>query len=100
MKTTISEQDGQLVATLEGTLDTAAADQTSRELAPLHDCRGKDIMIDCSKLDYISSSGLRILLGVRKHASAVGSNVTLRGANEDILDVLRTTGFNNLFTII
>ena len=100
MKTTISEQDGKIIATLEGTLDTAAAEQTARDLAPLRDPRGLDIVIDCSKLDYISSSGLRIFLGVRKHAAIAGSSVTLKGASEDILDVLRTTGFNNLFTII
>ena len=100
MKTTISELDGKLVATLEGTLDTAAAEQTARDLAPLNDSKGRDILIDCSRLTYISSSGLRILLGVRKHASVSGSSVTLKGASDDILDVLRTTGFNNLFTII
>jgi anti-anti-sigma factor len=100
MKTTVTEQDGKLVAILEGTLDTAAAEKTARDLAPLNDSKGRDILIDCSKLTYISSSGLRILLSVRKHASVAGSSVTLKGANNDILDVLRTTGFNNLFTII
>ena len=100
MKTTITEQDGKLIATLEGTLDTAAAEKTARELAPLNDSQGRDIVIDCSNLTYISSSGLRILLSVRKHASLSGSNVTLKGANPDILDVLRTTGFHNLFTIV
>lgn len=99
MKTTITEQDGKLIATLEGSLDTAAAEQTSTDLKPLTESQGRDIVIDCHELQYISSSGLRILLGIRKHAAAVSSNVTLTGVSDVIRDVLKTTGFHNLFTI-
>ena len=52
-----------------------AADQTAKDLSPLNDCTGHDIIIDCTNLEYISSSGLRILLNIRKNASAVGSKV-------------------------
>ena len=100
MKTTITEKDGKLIASLEGSLDTAASEQTAKDLTPLNDCEGHDIEIDFAKLVYISSSGLRILLGIRKRAAAVGSRVALSGVNSDILDVLQTTGFTNLFDII
>lgn len=99
MKTTITKEDGKMIATLEGRLDTAASEQASKELSALHDCEGYDIVLDFSQLTYISSSGLRILLGIRKYASAVNSHVTLTGVNEDIREVLFTTGFNNLFEI-
>jgi len=99
MKTTITEQNGKLVATLEGSLDTAAAEQVARELAPLNNCEGHDIIIDCAELTYISSSGLRILLGIRKCAAVCGSDVTLTSVSEDIRDLLQTMGFNNLFNI-
>ncbi len=99
MKVTISENNGKLVATLEGSLDTAASEQTARDLEPLHNCQGHDIIIDCSQLTYISSSGLRILLGIRKHAAALGSTVTITGASTDIYDMMVVTGFHNLFII-
>lgn len=99
MKTTITEENGKIIATLEGILDTAASEKVSRELSPLHDSEGRDIVIDCNKLNYICSSGLRILLGIRKHASVTGSHVSLIGVNDHIMDVLFTTGFQNLFTI-
>jgi anti-sigma B factor antagonist len=99
MKTTISKQNGKLIAILEGTLDTAASEQLARDLSPLADCQGCDIVIDCTRLKYICSSGLRILLGIRKRANVVGSNVTLFGVNDDIRDILHTTGFHNLFNI-
>ena len=69
MKTTIQQQDGNLVAVLEGRLDTAAAAATEKELQPLYDCEGKNIVFDCSKLEFISSSGLRLFLGVNKSGS-------------------------------
>ena len=62
MKTTIQEQDGNLVAVLEGRLDTAAAAVTEKELQPLYDCDGKNIIFDCSNLEFISSSGLCLRL--------------------------------------
>ena len=60
MKTTIKELDDKVIAILEGCLDTSVAAETERALNPLNDVEGKDIIIDCTHLDYISSAGLRI----------------------------------------
>jgi anti-anti-sigma factor len=97
MKTTINEIDGKLVATFEGELDTVAAIEVEKEMAPLNDNIDKDIVIHCEKLDYIASSGLRILLGILKKTKAHGHTVTLTGLNEDIKNVFEMTGFINLF---
>jgi anti-sigma B factor antagonist len=99
MKTTFREENGKYIATLEGRLDTVAADQTAKDLSPLNDCTGHDIIIDCTNLEYISSSGLRILLNIRKNASAVGSKVTILNINEEIEKVFEMTGFDTLFEI-
>lgn len=97
MKTNIKEIDGKYVVTLEGRLDTAAADQTDKELSVLNEQPGRDIIFDCEDLEYISSSGLRILLNVRKHAA--DNQVTIRNLNDDVLHIFQMTGFNNLFNI-
>ena len=99
MKTTFKEENGKFVVTLEGRLDTAVADQTAKELSVLNDCTGHDIIIDCEKLEYISSSGLRILLAIKKQATAVGSKVVILNLNSDIQKVFQMTGFYNLFEI-
>lgn len=99
MKTTITQQNGVIEAILDGSLDTAASEQATRDLAPLLESNGRDIIIDCTSLRYISSSGLRILLSIRKSANKTGSTVTLTNVNSVIRDVLFTTGFQNLFTI-
>ena len=93
----IQEIDGKMVATLSGELDTAASREAEIALQPLLDCDGKDIVIDCKELEYIASSGLRILLGILKQASAVGSKVTLKNVNDVVRDVLDLTGFISIF---
>ena len=93
MTTSIQEIDGKLVASLSGELDTAAAPETEKALQPLLESQGKDIVIDCTELEYIASSGLRILLGILKKANEVGSRVVLKNVNDVIKDVLDLTGF-------
>ena len=89
--------DGKLVATLVGELDTAAAAETEKALMPLLNSEGKDIIIDCTGLEYIASSGLRLLLGVLKKAQDVGSHVVLKNVNDVVKDVLDLTGFVSIF---
>ncbi|MBQ7623077.1 MAG: STAS domain-containing protein [Bacteroidales bacterium] len=97
MKTTIQEIDGKLVATLSGELDTAASQETQEALQPLLNSEGKDIVIDCTELEYIASSGLRIFLSILKQAKSVGSRVVLKNVNEVVRDVLELTGFVSIF---
>lgn len=99
MNTTITEQDGKYVVSLEGELDTAHAIEVEQAMQPLHEINGKDIIIDCSQLEYIASSGLRILLGLLKSAKANGNKVVLKSLNDEIKDVFKMTGFIDLFNI-
>ena len=81
----------------EGRLDTAAAPQTEKDVEVLNDCTGHDIVLDCTKLEYISSSGLRIFLGILKNAKPKGSHVFITGLGEELQKVFAMTGFTNLF---
>jgi anti-anti-sigma factor len=99
MNTSIEEMDGKIVATLDGELDTAAAIEVEKELQPLFESKGRDIVIECEKLEYIASSGLRILLGILKSAKAAGGKVVLRNMNDDIKNVFQLTGLISLFDV-
>ena len=96
MKAKIEELADKFVATLGGEMDTAAAMEAEEVLKPLYNSNGKDVIIDCTELEYIASSGLRILLSILKGAKASGSHVVLKGVNEDIQTVFRLTGFINI----
>ena len=97
MNTTIEEIDGKYVATLEGEMDTAEAVKVEEVLKPLYTSEGKDVIIDCTNLEYIASSGLRIFVNILKKAQAAGSRVVLRGVNDDIKNVFKLTGLISIF---
>lgn len=93
----IEEIDDKYVATLDGEMDTAAALEVEEVLKPIYNSNGKDVIIDCTNLEYIASSGLRILLSILKGAKASGSKVVMRGVNDDIKNVFKLTGFISIF---
>ena len=72
MEVFITESEGTITARLVGRLDTPAAAEVTQEIQPLLDHAGETIVLDCSEMAYISSSGLRIFLTIRKAASAAG----------------------------
>lgn len=97
MKSAIEQLEDKFLVTLDGELDTAAAEEVEQILQPLYNTNGLDVIIDCTNLEYIASSGLRILISILKGAIAGGSKVVLKGLNDDIKEVFKLTGFISLF---
>ena len=56
------------------------------------------VVTDCADLKYISSAGLRVLLIIKK--SLPGNEFILYNVNEPIMEILDTTGFSDLFTVV
>ena len=95
----IKEQNGGMTATVSGRLDTPSAVKAQQEIVPLLENADKEITLDCQELEYISSSGLRLFLTLRKEAAAKGGKVIIEHINDDIKKVFMITGFFNLFEI-
>ena len=104
MNITISEQAssehqqaGRLVAALCGDLDNAASSQAERSLAPVFERTDCDVVIDCTELSYISSSGLRLVLNIYKHTRSNAHKAILKGLTDDVREVFQLSGFLQLF---
>ena len=95
----VKENNEKVLATVSGRLDTPSAVSAQQEITPLLENADKEILLDCSNLEYISSSGLRLLLTIRKEAAAKGGKVIVKDINDDIKKVFMMTGFYNLFEI-
>ena len=95
----IKERDGGMTAILNGRLDTPAAVKAQQEIEPLLENADKEIVFDCTNLEYISSSGLRLFLTIRKEASVKGGKIIIENINDEIRKVFMMTGFFNLFEI-
>ena len=99
MEVTITEQDKVMTATLSGRLDTLASQDVMKQVQPMLEHADCTLVLDCKDLTYISSSGLRIFLTLRKAASAQGGKVVVRSICDEIRQVFMMTGFLNLFEI-
>ena len=100
MNITITNEGNQVIARLTGRLDTAAAVEVAPDFQALAEQAAGHIILDCTELEYISSSGLRLFLGLRKESAAKGGKLQVRNINNDIRQVFMMTGFISLFEII
>ena len=88
------KNDNALVIALEGRLDTTTAPELEAALS--NALQGvQELTFDFEKLDYISSAGLRVLLGAQK----VMHRMKVVHANEIIMEIFEVTGFTDFLTI-
>lgn len=97
MEIKIQLGNAEVMAQFIGRLDTAASQQASVEMEPLMNNAEKTIVIDCSALEFISSSGLRLFLALRKQTIAKGGKVVITGMTPEVKQVFSITGFFSLF---
>ena len=83
---------------LEGRLDTATSQQLQDALLPAFD-EARQVELDFSKLDYVSSAGLRVLLLGQKSAREKGASMALVSVSDEIMEVLEMTRFTDILTI-
>lgn len=99
MEVYITESKGTTTVRFVGRLDTPAASEVTQAVQPLLDKADGTIVLDCSEMTYISSSGLRIFLTIRKAAAAQGGKIIIQGLSNEIRQVFMMTGFLQLFEI-
>ena len=96
----IQENNAQkALISLEGELDTAASQDFAAKLQPFVADSAKEITFDFSKLEYISSSGMRAIMLLNKTALANGGKVFIKGMSEDIRQLFQMTGFDQMMEI-
>ena len=84
-----------VAVSLSGRLDTLAAHKLEQKVKQVAD--GKtDIILDFKGLDYISSSGLHVLLQLYKTMSIKKRKLVIKNMNEPVREVFEMTGFISL----
>lgn len=92
-----SKNDGETVTiTVEGKIDSATAPKLESAVKS-EVARCANLVFDFEKLDYISSAGLRILLGAQKIMGSHG--VKIINVNETVNDIFEVTGFSLILDI-
>jgi len=99
MKINILPNDQETRVCLVGELDTTATTKQAEELNQVLALADKALEMDCSELEYISSAGLRFFMQLKRESEAKGGTIRITHLNEDVADIFRMSGFNNLFNI-
>jgi len=99
MNIEIKERNGSYIGILSGWIDTAEATKFLEDLKPLMSNAEKPIELDCAKLEYICSLGLRGLLQLKKESAAKGGSMILTHVEGEVQKILKLTGFDRLFDI-
>ena len=82
---------------LVGRLDTTTAPALDKTIG--EDITGtKNLVLDVKELEYISSAGLRVLLGARKKMQKIGS-MKVTNVCEEVMEVFEMTGFADILVI-
>lgn len=92
-------QDGdKTIIKVEGRIDTQTAPQLETGIMDSVE-KATNLAIDLSDVEYISSSGLRLLLAMQKIMAKQGEMV-VAGANDEIKEVFDITGFADILTLV
>lgn len=94
--TTRTQNDITIVA-FAGSLDSATAPLAQQALDGILASGARKIVVDFTGLDYISSAGLRVLLGTAKRLGA--GALRLFGLNETVGEVFQISGFSTILAV-
>lgn len=86
------------IVEISGDIDGKTAPQAQAQVLPLIQPNCK-VLINMSRVDYMSSAGLRMMLSIHRQASGNKGQLVLVGLSEDIKDTMSATGFLNFFII-
>ena len=96
MQVTIKSLNDVALIELDGSLDGKTAPEVQRQVLPGAEGHRK-VILDMTRVGYISSAGLRVLLLLYRQIKAKGGKIALVGISEEIKDVMSNTGLINFF---
>ena len=99
MSTTIFEKNNDtLTVTPSGRLDTATSPVLEKEISThLDDIT--NIIIDFKNIEYISSSGMRVILALEQGMEENNGSLHLINVNDDIIEIFELVGFMDLINV-
>jgi anti-anti-sigma factor len=83
-----------LFLSLKGRIDENNALALEENLIRLIDNGGKELIVDCSRIEYINNAGLRTLLNVAKKALDAEGRIALHSLSQSAKEIFDKTGFS------
>jgi anti-anti-sigma factor len=99
MEITTRTQHDVTVVAVTGNLDSKTSPEAQQALDGVLAAGARKVALDCTALDYISSAGLRVLLGTAKRLGTSGGALRLFGLNESVREVFEISGFSAILKV-
>lgn len=99
MRVSVETIDKVKVLEIEGMLNTGSSPDAEKQLTRLIESGEKRILVNLEKLDYISSSGLRVLLAAAKRLKSSDGELRICGLNDFVEEIFQISGFSTIFTV-
>lgn len=84
---------------LIGELDTPASLKIQDEIDRISALKDKNLVVDCSELEYIASSGLRQLLALHKATLSNNLKLDITGVSSSVMSIFKVTNFDRIFNL-
>ena len=94
-----SEQEGTLVLAVTGRVEAGNAPELEREVVAEIERGALRLVLDCSRLDYIASAGLRVLLVVAQRINDDGGRFAVAAVPHRIREILAISGFDQVIAV-
>ncbi len=99
MELEISKERGWLVIRLQGRMDAAGTPDFDRTCGDWLDRGEQNMVLDCAKLEYVSSIGLRSILVLGKRLKGANGKLHLCGMNKVVGGIFDISGFTGIFPV-
>lgn len=96
---TIQQEGNETRIKISGRMDTITTRECEKQITPLWAQQPPHLVVDCSKLSYVSSAGLRLFLVMQKQTTALKGSLRLVGMQPMVRETFNLTGFGILFHI-
>lgn len=95
----LEEIEHRIILRLDGRLDASSAQILERKITRLIDEHHVHLILDFSRIDYLSSAGLRVLLSATKQLKSKKGNVILFSVSDDVAEIIKMAGFDKILHI-
>lgn len=99
MEISVLKEIEEIVISIDGRIDTITAPELEKAFQPFLAETSEALVLDCEKLTYISSSGLRVILMAHKQMAANGGKFVLRNLMPEVRSVFDMTGLSRIIPI-
>ncbi len=99
MQVSTRTQGDVTIVAIAGSLDSTTSPAAQQALDAIVKGGAKKLAVDFSTLDYVSSAGLRVLLGTAKQVKAAGGALRMFGLNQSVREVFEISGFASILPV-